>query len=570
MKRTTDSSHKVAIALGGNIGDTLAAFRKAIEMLSTRLRDIACAEILKTSPVDCVPGTPDFLNTALTATFDGTPMELLHFCQFIERSLGRPKLHSSHESRTIDLDILLFDNSCISTPWLTIPHPRMSQRYFVLKPLSQLLPPTFIIPGTGKSLGDCLAAAMPSPKQPLRGEDETAPKAPRCAGTADSETLPGRANLPLIPEFVQLIVNTLAYEWGYIAKGILRHPEYRRIRFAELPRPSIELVETRAFLGMYYSRPRNTIALSQELVARHPWYAVMDVFYHEVAHQLTDLLHPEAAGEPAHGKTFRLVCRQIGADPAATADNSSLDAWLFTEEGEAQDPLIDRIRKLLVLAEKGDEHEAEVALAKAVEIMAKHDITHENLSPEERHVTIGLGTPVPTLQLDERTLADLLAKMYPIVILANYVPVLVRRNGAFKQVNYRQYVICGTTRNVKIAQYTYDSIRTHIELAWQEFCAQNGLSPRLVRRRRDFAYGALTALQNKMQSSLDKQTMALVHQRSKELDDYYDAHFPKTTTYSYSSTSMDREAYDAGKEAGRNITIKQGIDRPEGPKMLSR
>ena len=134
-------SNLVAIALGGNIGDVRARFQTALLMLAAGgLSHIRKASDYKTTPVDCVPGTPDFWNSALIGEWGGTPQELLMLTQSVERRLGRPAQHSSRESRTIDLDILLFGDQRINTPSLTIPHPRMHQREFVLNPLRELLP----------------------------------------------------------------------------------------------------------------------------------------------------------------------------------------------------------------------------------------------------------------------------------------------------------------------------------------------------------------------------------------------------------------------------------------------
>lgn len=142
--------HHVAIALGANIGDALNTFDKAIGMLSKHLNNIKVADVIVTKPVDCVPGTPDFHNTVLTAFFDGSAEELLDICQGIEHALGRPSQHSSHESRTMDLDIILFDDDIISTPRLTVPHPRMHLRSFVLEPLAGIAP-NWVVPGIGKT-----------------------------------------------------------------------------------------------------------------------------------------------------------------------------------------------------------------------------------------------------------------------------------------------------------------------------------------------------------------------------------------------------------------------------------
>ena len=133
-------AHKVAIALGGNIGDVPAAFDKAIALLEEGgLTGIVRGRTIVSSPVDCVPGTPDFHNSAIVGSWDGSPEQLLDLTQSIERKLGRPAQHSSRESRTLDLDILLFDDLEICTPRLTIPHPRMKQRPFVMVPLEDAL-----------------------------------------------------------------------------------------------------------------------------------------------------------------------------------------------------------------------------------------------------------------------------------------------------------------------------------------------------------------------------------------------------------------------------------------------
>ena len=133
-------AHKVAIALGGNIGDVPASFDKAIALLEDGgLTGIVRGRTLVSEPVDCVPGTPGFHNSAIVGFWEGTPEQLLDLTQSIERQMGRPAQHSSRESRTIDLDILLFDDLQISTPRLTIPHPRMKQRPFVMVPLEDAL-----------------------------------------------------------------------------------------------------------------------------------------------------------------------------------------------------------------------------------------------------------------------------------------------------------------------------------------------------------------------------------------------------------------------------------------------
>lgn len=149
-----------AIALGGNIGDTESTFSRACSLLASGgFKDLRMASIIVTKAVDCVPDTPDFHNTVAVGHWSGTPHELLNLCQSIERHLGRPASHSSHESRTVDLDIVLFEQRVISTPNLIVPHPRMRQRLFVLQPLAELAP-NWPVPPDGKTVGRLLEEIM--------------------------------------------------------------------------------------------------------------------------------------------------------------------------------------------------------------------------------------------------------------------------------------------------------------------------------------------------------------------------------------------------------------------------
>lgn len=86
------------------------------------------------------PGTPPFLNGAVSGLWDGTPGELLRLCQKIEAENGRPADHAHYVSRTLDLDIVLFGRQSIREPALTIPHPLAVRRAFVMTPLREIEP----------------------------------------------------------------------------------------------------------------------------------------------------------------------------------------------------------------------------------------------------------------------------------------------------------------------------------------------------------------------------------------------------------------------------------------------
>ena len=132
---------KFALSLGGNIGDVETRF----DMVEKALADAGVTELRRsrvyvTAPVGCVPGTPDFKNQALTGVCKSSPEELFALLQSLERLSGRPLLHSSQESRTLDCDLILWGSEVINTPLLTVPHPRARGRQFVLEPLNEIAP----------------------------------------------------------------------------------------------------------------------------------------------------------------------------------------------------------------------------------------------------------------------------------------------------------------------------------------------------------------------------------------------------------------------------------------------
>ena len=129
------------IALGGNIGDVPETFRRACEALSNagfRIRRFS--SLLRTAPVGCEPGAPEFTNAALSGFWDGTASDLLRVCQRIEADNGRPNDHAHHVSRTLDIDIILFGRETISLPNLKVPHPEAIRRDFVMVPLREIEP----------------------------------------------------------------------------------------------------------------------------------------------------------------------------------------------------------------------------------------------------------------------------------------------------------------------------------------------------------------------------------------------------------------------------------------------
>ena len=181
---------RAAIALGSNLGDRLANLQSArdrIRALDGIMEPTVQSAIYETSPVDCESGAQNFYNAVIEIGFEKSADALFEALQKIERALGRERIKPSPQSsppgrgghrprvpgesgreavreapgegnlsRTIDLDLLYFGSERRADAQLQLPHPRMTERKFVLQPLCDIAP-DLRLPGQTKNVGELLA-----------------------------------------------------------------------------------------------------------------------------------------------------------------------------------------------------------------------------------------------------------------------------------------------------------------------------------------------------------------------------------------------------------------------------
>lgn len=160
------------VAFGGNQGDVREYFRHAKARLAAAASNpVRMSSLYQTAPVG-VEDQPPFLNAVLEMNWRGTSRELLSLCLAVERECGRDRRHEERWGpRTLDLDVLLVGDETIESDELTVPHPRMAERAFVLVPLVELSP-ELVPPGSDQSIfrmlanlgdpGDAVVLAEPS------------------------------------------------------------------------------------------------------------------------------------------------------------------------------------------------------------------------------------------------------------------------------------------------------------------------------------------------------------------------------------------------------------------------
>jgi 2-amino-4-hydroxy-6-hydroxymethyldihydropteridine diphosphokinase len=126
------------VALGSNVGDREATLRGALERLAATpgISLVAVSRLFETEPVG--PPQPAYLNAAAELDTTLSARELLSRLLAIEREAGRTRGTERNAPRTLDLDLLLFGGASIDEPDLTVPHPRLAERSFVLEPLAEI------------------------------------------------------------------------------------------------------------------------------------------------------------------------------------------------------------------------------------------------------------------------------------------------------------------------------------------------------------------------------------------------------------------------------------------------
>jgi len=152
---------RVYLGLGSNLGDRLAHLMTALESLDeSGLAVSALSQLYESEPWGVID-QPCFLNAACAIETEHDPHALLALLKAIERAMGRVD-GVRYGPRPIDLDILLYGEECIDTPSLTVPHPAMLERAFVLVPLADIAS-VVRHPGTGLTIGEHLARMGPTP-----------------------------------------------------------------------------------------------------------------------------------------------------------------------------------------------------------------------------------------------------------------------------------------------------------------------------------------------------------------------------------------------------------------------
>jgi hypothetical protein len=343
------------------------------------------------------------------------------------------------------------------------------------------------------------------------------------------------------------ILKGLSYEWDATLWALNPRDQ------PEIKKPLFSLKDLTTRLG-YWSSERGEICLSRNLVMNHSWDSVIEVLRHEMAHQLADQ-GMGARYETAHGPSFLSACRILRANPKASGAYPALDEQVLKEKENVEDKRLMRIKKLMALAESRNINEAESAMAKAHELIAKYNLEVFRQNQPRSFYSVFLGRPGLRHTRDAYQLARLICDFYCVegIWISAYV--------VEKEKMGRVLEISGTRPNIQIAAYVHDFVIHFINSKWQAYI---GLKNGNARRKTDFAAGIIEGFTSKMkpgtrpENSVSSST-ALMKIDDPLLTNYFSRRYPRILRFSRNMTLQDARAYAAGVDMGKSLVISKGI-----------
>ncbi len=316
--------------------------------------------------------------------------------------------------------------------------------------------------------------------------------------------------------------------------------------------PNLELSSSESVLGMWKGGIYRSLSVSIPLIKSAPWECVQEVLYHEMAHQYVD----EVRGirkEAPHGETFKKICVENGIDFSASG---SVQSWLKKRKnGTGRNPenhqMIDKINKLLALAQSANVHEAERAMSKAQELLLKHNLSLLERDTQRHYIHKQIGE-VGRRNLVKTIISAILSRFFFVEAIWTF------GYDPLRDIKGRILEIYGTAENIEIATYVYEYLQNASEGLWKEYKEEQQINGN--RNRRTFIYGLLNGFYKKLDGQVTKTDgKEMVWKGDPALTTFFRQRNPHIVRTSSRYSMSSKNAYHSGIKKGRKLVIHKGI-----------
>ncbi len=258
------------------------------------------------------------------------------------------------------------------------------------------------------------------------------------------------------------IDNILRTAWARQLKADWKTANYHYFK-ESMHLPNIELSCAVKILGEWKGGNYRRLSISVFLIANYTWEYVQEVLYHEMVHQYVEEVLGIRDSLP-HGDAFKRICRENGIDHTATGD---IQSWTERRNGNSSvnlenHKILNRVHKLLALAQSSNEHEAQNAMTKAHEFLLRHNLSLLDVQAKLNYIykqigEVGRRNPIKSI------ISSIICKFFFVEAIWTF------GYEQYKNRNGQVLEIYGTPENVEMAEYVYVYLQNVSELLWAEY-----------------------------------------------------------------------------------------------------
>lgn len=343
--------------------------------------------------------------------------------------------------------------------------------------------------------------------------------------------------------------------------------EYESIQYyyrVRLTPPLLDIAPLKSRWGTWDPLAR-TITLSSELIQNFSWDIVLEVFKHEIAHQMASELY---GSDESHGSAFKESCTRLGmAEWACRAETDFADLAAISRTSVLSGPeerLFSRVEKLLALATSSNEYEALLAMQKVQELYAKYQLDRIESKKAAQFVTRSFSFKKKRIERYQYMACSLLSDHFFVRVI------FTSTYDATDCCEYKAFEILGTQESVRMAEYVYFFLQQQLASLWESYRSHPVRKKR--RAKNSFYMGVLSGFRKKLEKEAQEREVPTSHRNSmsllviedKQLEAYVSYRFPRLTSVKRGSHLRDSASYEAGVEAGSRLILRKGIEERQG------
>ncbi|MFH7326719.1 SprT-like domain-containing protein [Desulfurivibrio sp. C05AmB] len=374
--------------------------------------------------------------------------------------------------------------------------------------------------------------------------------------------------------------------WRQWQRQLVREHEQLSAYYGlKLPTPLLVIGAAAGRAGSWRAEPGpGVLEIAAWLIGRHGWDVVLEVLKHEMSHQYVAQVMGRGH-EPPHGPAFQEACRRLGVHPLFRRAQSEIPRLLPGNRSPASAtlPVMAKIEKLLALAASANEHEATLAMAKAGDLMRRHNL--ERLADPAGQNPVAAAYDYLVISTGRRRrpphhahLAAILQDFFYVKTIS--YPLYDSRHDQCHQV----LELLGARENLAVAEYVYQFLAGQLPRLWQRYRLEGGAPGRA---RNSYYIGVLNGFREKLRQQettrggreLTLEAMAdqgwsapganatcssLVCAGDRGLQEFLAARYPRLRKIRGKGTRLYADTYQAGRAEGRKIVIRKGIKERQG------